>query len=319
VAAATPGPHSARYEQTLQAAGALDFDDLLLRTVALSTAIAAVRDAYRPRFPYVLVDEYQDTNRAQYELVRHLAGRRETSPWWGTRTSPSTPGGAPTSRTSSTSRPTFPGARVLRLEENYRSSPAILDAASALVAHNRRRKGKTLRAVKPAGDKVRLHQAADEYQEAAWVVDRIAGLRDAGRAAVLFRMNAQSRLFEEGLMRHRIPYEVVGGVGFYERKEVKDLLSYLRLILNPRDPIALRRVINVPPRGIGDKTVDEVARAAAARGVSPWEALGRGGGGGPAAGRATQPLRRFREMIAGLREDATRLGCEGPLDPAPSR
>jgi DNA helicase-2/ATP-dependent DNA helicase PcrA len=313
VAAATLARITERYEQTLQAAGALDFDDLLLRTVALLDRDPAVRDAYRRRFPYVLVDEYQDTNRAQYELVRHLAGPQGNVTVVGDEDQSIYSWRGADIQNLLDFESDFPGARVLRLEENYRSSPAILDAASALVAHNRRRKGKTLRAVKPAGDKVRLHQAADEYQEAAWVVDRIAGLRDAGRAAVLFRMNAQSRLFEEGLMRHRIPYEVVGGVGFYERKEVKDLLSYLRLILNPRDPLALRRVINVPPRGIGDKTVEEVARAAAARGVSPWEALGALEEEALLPARATLPLRRFREMMLGLREDAGRLGVKGLL------
>ncbi len=313
VAAATLARISERYEQTLQAAGALDFDDLLLRTVALLDRDPAVRDAYRRRFPYVLVDEYQDTNRAQYELVRHLAGPQGNVTVVGDEDQSIYSWRGADIQNILDFEHDFPGARTLRLEENYRSSQGILDAASALVAHNRRRKGKTLRAVKPAGDKVRLHQAADEYQEASWVVDRIAGLRDAGRAAVLFRMNAQSRLFEEGLMRHRIPYEVVGGVGFYERKEVKDLLSYLRLILNPRDPIALRRVINVPPRGIGDKTVEEVARAAAARGVSPWEALGALEEEALLPARATLPLRRFREMILGLREDAGRLGVKGLL------
>jgi DNA helicase-2/ATP-dependent DNA helicase PcrA len=313
VAAATLARITERYEQALQAAGALDFDDLLLRTVALLDRDAAVRDAYRRRFPYVLVDEYQDTNRAQYELVRHLAGPQGNITVVGDEDQSIYSWRGADIQNILDFESDFPGARVLRLEENYRSSPAILDAASALVAHNRRRKGKTLRAVKPAGDKVRLHQAADEYQEAAWVVERIAGLREEGRAAVLFRMNAQSRLFEEGLMRHRIPYEVVGGVGFYERKEVKDLLSYLRLILNPRDPIALRRVINVPPRGIGDKTVDEVARAAAARGVSPWETLAALEEEALLPARATLPLRRFREMILGLREDAGRLGVKGLL------
>ena len=143
----------------------------------------------------------------------------------------------------------FPGARVLRLEENYRSTQSILDLAGALVAHNVKRKGKTLRAVKPSGDPVRLHQAGDEFQEAAWVVGRIAALQGRRRAAVLFRMNAQSRLIEEALMRQGMPYLVVGGVGFYERKEIKDIVSYLRLVRNPHDPMALRRVINVPARG----------------------------------------------------------------------
>jgi ATP-dependent DNA helicase UvrD/PcrA len=313
VAAATLARVAERYEQTLRAAGALDFDDLLLRAVALFDRDATVRDAYRRRFPYVLVDEYQDTNRAQYELVRNLAGPHGNVTVVGDEDQSIYSWRGADIQNILDFETDFPGARVLRLEENYRSSQAILDAASALVSHNRRRKGKTLRAVKAAGEKVRLHQAADEYQEAAWVVGRIAELREEGRAAVLFRMNAQSRLFEEGLLRHRIPYEVVGGVGFYERKEVKDLLSYLRLILNPRDPIALRRVINLPARGIGDKTVDEVARVAAARGISSWQALQVVEEEALLPARAAQPLRRFREMILGLREDAARLGVKGLL------
>ena len=313
VAAATLSRIAERYRQTLGAAGALDFDDLLLRTVELLEREPAVRDAYRRRFPYVLVDEYQDTNRAQYELVRHLAGAQGNVTVVGDEDQSIYSWRGADIQNILDFETDFPGARVLRLEENYRSSQVILDAASALVSHNRRRKGKTLRAVKTAGEAVRLHQAADEYQEAAWVVGRIADLRDLGRAAVLFRMNAQSRLFEEGLMRHRIPYEVVGGVGFYERREVKDLLSYLRVVLNPRDPIALRRVINVPARGIGDKTVEEVMRVAASRGLSAWEALAVVEEEGLLPGRATQPLRRFREMIAGLREDAARLGVKGLL------
>jgi DNA helicase-2/ATP-dependent DNA helicase PcrA len=313
VAAATLSRIAERYRQALDAAGALDFDDLLLRTVELLDREAAVREAYHRRFPYVLVDEYQDTNRAQYELVRHLAGPEGNITVVGDEDQSIYSWRGADIQNILDFESDFPGARVLRLEENYRSSQAILDAASTLVSHNRRRKGKTLRAVKAAGAAVRLHQAADEYQEAAWVVGRIAGLRDTGRAAVLFRMNAQSRLFEEALMRRGIPYEVVGGVGFYERREVKDLLSYLRVILNPRDPIALRRVINVPARGIGDKTVDETFRVAASRGLSPWEALAVVEEEGLLPGRATQPLRRFREMIAGLREDAARLGVKGLL------
>jgi DNA helicase-2/ATP-dependent DNA helicase PcrA len=299
VAAATLARIAERYEQTLRAAGALDFDDLLLRAVALFDRDAAVRDAYRRRFPYVLVDEYQDTNRAQYELVRHLAGPQGNVTVVGDEDQSIYSWRGADIQNILDFEADFPGARVLRLEENYRSSQAILDAASALVSHNRRRKGKTLRAVKAAGERVSLHQAADEYQEAAWVVGRIASLREEGRAAVL--------------LRHRIPYEVVGGVGFYERKEVKDLLSYLRLVLNPRDPIALRRVINVPPRGIGEKTVDEVARVAASRGLSPWEALSAVEEEALLPARASQPLRRFREMILGLREDAGRLGVKGLL------
>ena len=297
-----------RYDATLAAAGALDFDDLLLRAQALLERDEAVRDAWRRRFPYVLVDEYQDTNRAQYELVRLLAGPGgnltvvgdEDQSIYSWR-------GADIQNILDFERD-FPGARVFRLEDNYRSSQAILDAASALVARNVRRKGKTLRAVRPGGEPVRLHEAMDEFEEAAWVVERTARLRGRGRVAVLMRMNAQSRLVEEGLLRNRIPYLVVGGVGFYERKEVKDVLAYLRLVLAPRDAIALRRVINVPPRGIGAKTVEEIERVARDEGLAAWDALVRLTDDASLPGRALLPLRHFREAMESLREEAPRLG-----------
>jgi len=313
VAGATLARVAERYRQTLEAAHALDFDDLLLRTVALLESNEAVRESYRQRFQYVLVDEYQDTNRAQYELVRHLSGPHGNITVVGDEDQSIYSWRGADIRNILDFEADFPGARVLRLEENYRSRPAILDAASGLVAHNEKRKGKTLRAVKAAGDPVRLHQAGDEFQEAAWVVSRISGLRDAGRAAVLYRMNSQSRLFEEALMRAGVSYEVWGGVGFYERREVKDLLAYLRLIANPRDPMALRRVVNVPPRGIGDRTVQELERVARERRISTWEALAVVEGEALLPARATQPLRRFREMLEALRVEAPSLGLKDLL------
>ena len=313
VAAATLARVAERYRQTLEAAHALDFDDLLLRTVALLESNEAVRESYRQRFQYVLVDEYQDTNRAQYELVRHLSGPHGNITVVGDEDQSIYSWRGADIRNILDFEADFPGARVLRLEENYRSRPAILDAASGLVAHNEKRKGKTLRAVKTAGDPVRLHQAGDEFQEAAWVVSRISGRRDGGRSAVLYRMNSQSRLFEEALMRAGVPYEVWGGVGFYERREVKDLLAYLRLIANPRDPMALRRVVNVPPRGIGDRTVQELDRVARERGTSTWEALAIVEGEALLPARATQPLRRFREMLEALRAEAPSLGLKDLL------
>jgi DNA helicase-2/ATP-dependent DNA helicase PcrA len=299
-----------RYDAILAAASALDFDDLLLRAQALLATDEAVRESWRRRFPYVLVDEYQDTNRAQYELVRLLAGPGgnltvvgdEDQSIYSWR-------GADIQNILDFERD-FPGARVFRLEENYRSSQAILDAASALVARNVRRKGKTLRAVRPAGEPVRLHEAADEFEEATWVVERTARLRREGRVAVLMRMNAQSRLVEEGLLRARIPYLVVGGVGFYERKEVKDVLAYLRLVLAPRDAIALRRVVNVPARGIGAKTVDEIERVARDEGTSPWDALVRLTDDATLPGRALVPLRQFRDTMETLRAEAPALGMK---------
>ena len=301
-----------RYRLTLESAQAVDFDDLLLKTVELFAANVHVRESYRRRFPYVLVDEYQDTNSAQYEIIRHLVGEGGNVTVVGDEDQSIYSWRGADIQNILDFEHDFPGARVFRLEQNYRSSQAILDTASALVAHNLRRKGKTLRAVRAAGAPVRLHTATDEYEEAAWVVDRIANERSGrGRAAILFRMNAQSRLFEEALLRRRLPYVVVGGVGFYERREVKDLLSYLRLVQNPRDPVALRRVLNVPPRGIGAKTTEELERVAGAAAASLWEAIGTVVDEARLPARATQPLARFRELIEALREEAPRLTVKG--------
>jgi DNA helicase-2/ATP-dependent DNA helicase PcrA len=304
----------ARYREILEAAGALDFDDLLLRAVALLETDPAVRTAWGQRFPYLLVDEYQDTNGSQYKLVRLLAGAHgnltvvgdEDQSIYSWR-------GADISNILDFEHD-FPGARVYRLEENYRSSQAILDVASALVERNVRRKGKLLRAVRDGGDPVRLHEAVDEYEEAAWVVGRIAADRHDGRSAILVRMNAQSRLFEEALMRARLPYLVLGGVGFYERKEVKDLLFYLRLVSNPSDSVAFHRIVNVPPRGIGARTVEAIDRAAVERGTSPWEGMVALLDDAALPSRALVPLRRFREMVEGLREESAVRGLKPLLE-----
>jgi DNA helicase-2/ATP-dependent DNA helicase PcrA len=304
----------ARYRQILEAAGALDFDDLLLRAVALLGDNNAVCEAWGRRFPYLLVDEYQDTNRSQYELVRLLArqhgnltvvGDEDQSiySWRGARIS-----------NILDFERDFPGARVFRLEENYRSTQAILDAASALVERNVRRKGKVLRAVQDGGEPVRLHESVDEYAEAAWVVERIASEQDRPRAAILVRMNAQSRLFEEALLRAHLPYLVLGGVGFYDRKEVKDLLAYLRLVSNPSDSVAFHRVVNAPPRGIGARTVETIDRAAAESGTTPWHGMVRLLDEAALPSRALVSLRRFREMIEGLREEATVRGLKSLLE-----
>jgi DNA helicase-2/ATP-dependent DNA helicase PcrA len=302
------------YANILAAAGALDFDDLLLRSVALLDADARVREAYRRRFRYLLVDEYQDTNRPQYELVRLLAGAGgnvtvvgdEDQSIYSWR-------GADINNILDFERD-FPGARVLRLEDNYRSTQAILDAAVGLVRHNLRRKGKTLRAVRPGGEKVRLRSCADEFVEAGHVVEGLARARGEGRVAVLYRMNAQSRLLEEALLRSRMPYTVVGGVGFYERREVKDLLAYLRLVANPHDAMALRRVINVPVRGIGDRSLGELSAIAAGGGGSLWQAIEHAIEERRLPARALGPLRTFRDLIAGLRAEAPALGVRRLLE-----
>ena len=313
IAAQTLARVAARYQETLRAANAVDFDDLLLRTVDMFDRNEQVRDAYRRRFQYVLVDEYQDTNRTQYELIRHLVPPRGNVTVVGDEDQSIYSWRGADIQNILDFEHDFPGARVLRLEENYRSRQGILDAASALVAHNEKRKGKTLRAVKTGGEPVRLHQAGDEFQESQWVVRRISALRSQGRAAVLFRMNAQSRLLEEALLRHGLPYVVVGGVGFYERKEVKDLLAYLRVVRNPADPIALRRILNVPARGIGSKTVEEIDHVAATRRLSTWDALEAVERNGVLPARATQPLRRFRDIMERLRGEAEGLSIKDLL------
>jgi DNA helicase-2/ATP-dependent DNA helicase PcrA len=306
----------ARYAHILQRAGALDFDDLLLRAVALLQDNPGVCASYQDRFRFVLVDEYQDTNRTQYDLMRLLAGGHGNLTVVGDEDQSIYSWRGADIRNILDFEADFPGARVLRLEENYRSTQAILDAASGLVAHNRARKGKTLRAVKATGAPVRLHRAGDEFQEAAFVVEKIAATRGrGGRAAVLFRTNAQSRLFEESLLRNGIPYLVVGGVGFYQRKEVRDVLAYLRLVQNPRDHLALRRILNVPARGIGSRTVEEIEKAAAERGTTLWEGLAIVVDDDRLPARATQPLSRFREMIESLRAEAgTGLGMRALIE-----
>jgi DNA helicase-2/ATP-dependent DNA helicase PcrA len=295
------------YQRVLQTAGALDFDDLLLRAHALLAEQPAVREVWQRRFPFVLVDEYQDTNRVQYELVRLLCGPAGNLTVVGDEDQSIYSWRGADIQNILDFEHDFPGARVFRLEENYRSSQNVLDVASALVSRNLRRRGKELRAVRGRGEAVRLHEAADEFAEAAFVVERAVALRSRGRVAVLMRMNSQSRLFEEGLLRARVPYAVIGGVGFYERKEVKDLLAYLRLLQNTRDSVALRRVLNVPARGIGAKTIEELDRVAARDGCGLWQALLRLTDEASLPGRALVPLRAFRDVIETLRQEAPGL------------
>ncbi len=302
------------YCARLETAHALDFDDLLLKTVALLSESQAARESYRQRFRYVLVDEYQDTNHAQYEMMRLLVGEGGNVTVVGDEDQSIYSWRGASIRNILDFEHDFPGARVLRLEENYRSSQKILDVASGLVSHNQSRKGKTLRAVRSSGEPVLLHESADEYEEAAWVVERIASLRERERAAVLYRMNSQSRLFEESLLRLRIPYSVVGGVGFYQRREVKDVLAYLRVVANPRDSVSLRRILNVPPRGIGAKTIEELEAMRTRLGGTLQEAMHSAIDDAVLPARATQPLARLRAILASLREEASRLGVKTLLE-----
>jgi DNA helicase-2/ATP-dependent DNA helicase PcrA len=253
----------ARYQEKLQRANALDFGDLLLCTVRAFEQQPAVLDRYRGRFLHVLVDEYQDTNQVQYRLTNLLASRHrnlcvvgdEDQSIYRWR-------GAEINNILDFERD-YPDAVVIRLEQNYRSTGTILDAAGAVVANNTQRKGKRLWTENPPGEKITLALLDDEYDEARFVAAEIDRLGTTRRdVAIFYRANAQSRSLEEALVRQRIPYAMVGGVKFFARAEVKDVLAYLRVLVNPADSLSAKRIVNVPPRGIGSVTVDRIAALA---------------------------------------------------------
>ena len=296
------------YNEMLRKASALDFDDLLLRAVELLQQKAPVRMAWSSRFQYLMVDEFQDTNAAQEELVRLLAGTRKNVcvvgdedqsiySWRG-------------ARAGNLKRFTedFPGAKTIRLEENYRSTQKILDAAAAVVRNNSGRLGKTLQATLGSGDGLRFFEAQDSYAEAEFVVAEISSAIRNGpdaRVAVLYRTGAQSRSFEEVLRRLGIRYRVVGGFSFYERAEVRNALAYVRLLLHPEDDVALLRVLNVPPRGIGAATVAMLETSARETGKSLWEVIRAGEF---ATGKKlSNALNSFREIIERLQEECAGL------------
>ncbi len=276
-AASDPAAHRVaevyrRYQIALAENNALDFGDLLLVLVDLFERDAAVLAAYQDRFRYLMVDEYQDTNRVQYRLLRLLgASHRNVCVVGDDDQSIYRWRGADLRNIPDFERD-FPGAHVLRLEQNYRSTKNILAAAGAVIQQNRGRKGKTLWTENPTGELITLFSASDERAEARQVVDQIRQLGQngfrAGDVAVFYRTNAQSRAVEEELVRSRIAYSIVGSTRFYDRKEIKDLLAYLRMIANPQDSVSLLRVINEPPRGIGKTTVRALEQAAAQSGVA---------------------------------------------------
>jgi DNA helicase-2/ATP-dependent DNA helicase PcrA len=247
------------YGEALAASNALDFDDLLLRTVDLFDRVESVRSAYAAKFRYVMVDEYQDTNRPQYRLVRHLAGGHRNLAVVGDPDQSIYKWRGADLRNILDFEHDFPETRVVRLEQNYRSTQIILDAASALIRQNRSRKDKRLWTDRQGGRRIVLYRGGDDLEEADFIARTAkAGLADApdGNVAVLYRTNAQSRTIEDALTREGLAYKIIGGVRFYERKEIKDTLAFLKLLSNPHDDVSMRRVINVPPRGIGKSVLD---------------------------------------------------------------
>lgn len=292
------------YKQELAKANALDFDDLLLQTVRLLKLSEPTREKYQRRYHYLQVDEYQDTNRPQYEIMKYLAGKRHNICAVGDEDQSIYSWRGADIRNILEFEQDFPEAKIIRLEQNYRSTQNILEGASAVVRNNVKRKGKNLWTDRQGGSKIGYYEAPDGENEALFAADYISkylGKRadegETGRAAVLYRTNSQSRLFEEALRRYGLQYHVVGGFSFYERAEIKDMISYLKLILNVDDSIALQRVINTPARGIGKTTMDTVERIALETGKSLWGAIGEVIDRQLLPARACQALRGFRELI----------------------
>lgn len=265
------------YERRLKGNNALDFDDLLVKTLELLTQHPPVLDSYRRKFSYILVDEYQDTNMAQYELVRLLAGERRNVCVVGDDDQSIYGWRGADIRNILEFEKDYPDCKVVKLEQNYRSTGNILDAANQVIAHNSGRKEKTLWTSAGEGARIGLYAAMDERDEAAWIVAQLSKLKsegvDPGKAAVLYRANAQSRVIEEALVRGGIAYRVYGGMKFYDRKEIKDLVAYLRIMVNPDDDVSFRRIINEPKRAIGDSTVDALSAHAISEGIPLYAAV----------------------------------------------
>ncbi|MDP9443947.1 MAG: DNA helicase PcrA [Actinomycetota bacterium] len=325
------------YQARLRDANALDFDDLIMLTVHLMQAFPEVREAYRRRFRHVLVDEYQDTNHAQYALIRELCAPHAVkhtvdgdvvgAPAGATDDSPGRSGvpriepaelmvvgdadqsiyafrGASIRNILQFERD-FPAATTILLEQNYRSTQTILSAANAVISRNQGRKAKNLWSDAGDGERIVGYVADDEHDEARFVAEEIDRLTDAGSArpgdvAVFYRTNAQSRVFEEVFVRVGLPYKVVGGVRFYERREVRDALAYLRLLDNPTDTVSLRRILNVPKRGIGQRAEACVEALAGQERISFWEALRRADEAPALATRSRTAIRGFVQLIEGL-------------------
>jgi len=300
------------YEAALKEQNAVDFDDLLVKPVELFLAHDALLQQYRARFHFILVDEYQDTNHAQYRFLELLAREHgnimavgdDDQSIYGWR-------GADI-RNILDFEKDFPDARIIRLERNYRSTGRILEAANRVIAQNVRRKGKTLRPMAGPGERITRVEALDEQDEAEWIASEIESrlVEDTGRSlrdfVVLYRTNAQSRALEEAFRRHDLPYQIVGGTRFYERREIMDVLAYLRLIANPRDAGAFERVVNYPRRGIGDLTKTRLMQWAAERGLTPLEAAARARECEALSSTGAGALVKFADLITRFRELAAR-------------
>ena len=297
------------YQRRLKAANAMDFDDLIMMTVHLFQAFPDVRETYRRRFRHVLVDEYQDTNHAQYALIRELCDDDTDLMVVGDSDQSIYAFRGASIRNILEFEDDFANASTILLEQNYRSTQNILTTANAVISRNEGRKDKNLWSAEGDGEKIVGYVGDDERDEAQFVADEVDRLTDSGDAkasdvAVFYRTNAQSRVFEEVFIRVGLPYRVVGGVRFYERKEVKDALAYVRVLVNPLDTVSLRRILNEPKRGIGDRAQAAIERLASREGISFWEAMQRADESGELATRSQSAVDAFAEMMGALMEMA---------------
>lgn len=289
------------YQKKLKQNNALDFDDIIMKTVELFEKFPEVLEKYREKFRYVLVDEYQDTNHAQYKLVQLLTKKHQNICVVGDDDQSIYMFRGADIRNILDFESDFPNAKVVKLEKNYRSMGNILSAANAVIKYNTERKEKTLKKTKDDGSKIKIYRAFDDGDEASFVVREMARQFREGRnyreMAVLYRTNAQSRKFEEALMREGVPYKIIGGLRFYDRKEIKDILAYLRIINNPFDEVSLRRIINVPKRKIGNTTMEKLQENALSQDESLFDTIMNLEEYNLLSAGATQSVVSFRDMI----------------------
>lgn len=299
------------YQETLQKNNALDFDDLIVKTVELFKSRPEVLDYYQERFRYIMVDEYQDTNTAQFELVRLLADKYRNLCVVGDDDQSIYKFRGANIRNILDFEKYFPETKVVKLEQNYRSTQSILDAANAVIQNNRGRKAKTLWTAKEKGNKIHFRQFDNAYEEAEYIAEDVVRKVRKGNAqyrdcAVLYRTNAQARLLEERMIMEGIPYNVVGGTNFYSRAEIKDILAYLKTIDNGRDEVAVRRIINIPKRGIGAATLEKLEDYAEMRDISLYEAMEMADEI-MSLGKTSAKIRPFVQLIRSLRREAEEL------------
>ena len=306
------------YEKQLRANNALDFDDLLLKTVQLFQTQPDVLESYQERFRYIMVDEYQDTNTVQFMLVSILAGKYKNLCVVGDDDQSIYKFRGANIKNILNFEQVFPNTKVIKLEQNYRSTTTILDAANAVIRNNKGRKAKALWTQNGLGTPIQFRQFDTAFDEAEYIVNNIKNEVNSGKRsyhdfAVLYRTNAQSRMFEEKLVVSNVPYRIVGGINFYARREIKDLLAYLKTIDNGRDDLAVRRIINVPKRGIGLTTINRVQEYAAEREIGFYDAL-VGAHSIPAIGRSAGKLESFVALIEQLKAESANMSISKLMD-----